>query len=281
MSNVFDSALLPDTVSRRAETVLQNRLAPLAAFTRNFGDQLLRTNDTLQVPIASATSATSVNPATFEPGSSTTVDKATITLDHLVQFFGLSDTDIKNGRVLEQLIDINLGKIADKIFSVAITPVTTVNFGVAVVTTETITPGSGHLPTLWAAISKADMKSLIVNPTIYSGLIPTNTQQFNLGTGAYGFDGIYFANSFTGAVASLKGFAISNRAIGIASALPAIDEIVRRKIEAQTIIAIPGLGLSLAFNMWSVTSSRARQCTFELMFGSKAVLTSGTAALII
>lgn len=282
MANSFDSALVADTISSMAKTVLANRLAPLRLFTSDFSDEVRKPNDTIQVPIVSATASTSVNPTNFEPGSSTTVGKATVTFDHLFQPFGLSVSDVASGHRLERLIQINLDALADKIWSVAITPITTVNFGAAVVTTTAITPGSGHLATLWSAVSKSARKGLVVSPAIYSALIPTSTFALSLSDGAYGFEnGVYYASSFTGAVSGLDGFACTPDAVCVASALPAIDPSIREQFSISESVALPDLGISVSYNVWGSTSNRAVNASLEIMFGSTAGLTSGTMGLII
>ena len=172
--------------------------------------------------------------------------------------------------------------MADKLWSIAITPVTTVNFGAAVVTTTTITPGSGHLAKLWAAVSKSDRKALVVTPDIYSALIPTATTNITLGNGAYGFEnGVYYASNFTGAVSGLDGFAISPEAIVVASAAPAIDPSVSQSFAISESVTLDQLGMTVAYNVWGSTSNRQVNASIEVMFGSAAGLTSGTAALII
>lgn len=282
MANAFDSALVVDTISQMTKTVLANRLAPLRVFTTDFSDEVRKPNDTIQIPIVSATAATSVNPTNFEPGSSTTVGKATVTFDHLFQPFGLSVSDVANGHRLERLVQINLDALADKIWSVAITPITTVNFGAAVVTTTTITPGSGHLATLWSTISKAGRKGLVLTPDIYSKLIPTNADFLPLQNGAYGFDqGVYYASSFSGAVSGLDGFACSPDAVCVAGAAPAIDESIASQFQIRESVTLEQLGLTVYYNVWGSTANRQVNASLELMFGSAAGLTSGTMALII
>jgi hypothetical protein len=283
MANVFDSGLVVSTISQQVQTVLANRLAPLRLFTTDFSNEVKKAKDTIQVPIVSATSATAVNPTNFEPGSDVTVGKATVTLDHVVQFFGISQSDLALGHRLENLIKINVDALADKLWSIAITPVTTVNYGAAVVTTTTITPGSGHLATLWSTISKSSNKGLVVTPSIYSALIPTNADFLPLQNGAYGFDqGIYYANSFSGAVAGLDGFACSREAVCVASAKPMIDPAVSSQFQiSDQVVTLDQLGLSVYWNVWGSTNNRQVNASIEVMFGAAPGLTSGTMALVI
>jgi hypothetical protein len=283
MANVFDSGLVVATISQQVQTVLANRLAPLRLFTSDFSNEVKKAKDTIQVPIVSATSATSVNPTNFEPGSNVTVGKTTVTLDHVVQFFGIDQADLALGHRLENLVKINVDALADKLWSIAITPITTTNYGNATVTTTTITPGSGHLASLWAAISKSTNKGLVVTPSIYSALIPTNADFLPLQNGAYGFDqGVYYANTFSGAVAGLDGFACSREAVCVAAAKPMIDPAVSSQFQiSDQVVTLDQLGLSVYWNVWGSTNNRAVNASIELMFGSAPGLTSNTMALII
>jgi hypothetical protein len=283
MANAVDSGLVVANISQQVQTVLAARLAPLRIFTSDFSNEVKKAKDTIQVPIVSATAATSVNPTNFEPGSSVTVGKATVTLDHVVQFFGIDQADLALGHRLENLVKINVDALASKIWSLAITPVTTVNFGAATVTTTTITPGSGHLATLWAAISKSENKGLVVTPSIYSALIPTNADFLPLQNGAYGFDsGIYYANSFSGAVTGLDGFACSREAVCVAAAKPMIDPAVSSQFQiSDQVVTLDQLGLSVYWNVWGSTNNRQVNASIELMFGAAPGLTSDTMALII
>lgn len=283
MANAFDSGLVVATISQQVQTVLANRLAPLRLFTSDFSNQVKKAKDTIQVPIVSATAATSVNPTNFEPGSSVTIGKTTVTLDHVVQFFGIDQADLALGHRLENLVKINVDALADKLWSLAITPITTVNFGAAVVTTTTITPGSGHLATLWSTISKSTNKGLVVTPDIYSKLIPVNADYLPLANGAYGFDqGVYYANTFSGAVSGLDGFACSREAVCIAAAKPMIDPAVSSQFQiSDQVVTLDQLGLSVYWNVWGSTNNRQVNASIELMFGAAPGLTSGTMALVI
>ena len=282
MANVYDSALTVATISQQAQTVLANRLAPLRLFTTDFSNEVRYPKSTIQVPVVSATAATSVNPTNFEPGSSVTIGKATVTLDHVVQFFAIDQADLASGKRLENLVRINLDALALKLWSLAITPITTVNFGAAVVTATTITPGSGHLASLWSSVSKSQQKGLVTTSTIYSALIPTLTTSISLDQGAYGFEnGVFYANSFTGAVSGLRGFACSKEAIAVASAMPMIDPAVSSRYQVSDSVTLDSLGMTVAYNIWGSTTNRQVNASIEVMFGAGAAVTTDTMALII
>lgn len=281
MANSFDSGLVVASISQNAQTVLANRLAPLRLFSSDFSQDVKKPKETIRVPLVTATQATSVNPTNFEPGSATTVGKAEVVLDHVVQFFGIDQADLALGHRLETLIQINFQALADKLWSIAVTPVTT-SFGAAVITTQNITPGSGDLAKLWAKVHKSDRKGLVVNPTIYSQLIPTNRDFLPLSEGAYGFEnGVYHASNFTGAVANLRGFACSREALAVASAAPAIDPAVSSQFQISDSVTIDSLGMTVYYNVWGSTANRFVNASMEVMFGASRGLTDDTMALII
>jgi hypothetical protein len=283
MANSYESGLLVNTISATTQTVLKNRLAPLRLFTSDFSDEVKRPKDTVIVPVVSAAEATQTNPTNFEPGSNTTIGKASVALDHIFQPFGLSNSDLMNGRRLEQIIQINLDAFADKVWSLAITPITTVNFGAATVTSiPSLTPSGAGTKALWAAVSKSNRKGLVLTSTVYSEFLPTSTQSLPLAAGAYGFDnGVYYVSNFTGAVSGLDGFACSPEAIAIASATPAIPAEVSEKYTLSETVQIPDLGMTVYWNVWGSTSNRAINASIEVMFGASAAVTSGTMALAI
>jgi hypothetical protein len=282
MANTIDAALIASTISENAQTILANRLAALSLFSNDHSDQVKKPKDTVQVPIASATGATSVNPTSFNGIGGTTLTKSTVTLDHLYQPFGLDYSDIQTSQKLQHLVRININALADKIWSVVTTPITAATFGAAVVAPATAAAqfAAGDLAKLWAAISKSSTKGLVLSPTLYSGIIPTATTNVTLDKGAYGFDqGVYFANQFSGQ-ARLAGFACSPEAIAIASAAPAMDHVRDRMIVSDSVL-IESLGLSVYYNVWADPSTRALVASAEVMFGASAAVTSGSMALIV
>lgn len=281
MSNTINGALIVDTVSAQAQTVLANRLAALSLFSTDFSNDVKKPKDTIQVPVVSAGSATQTNPTAFNDIGGTTVGKTTVELNHIYQPFGLEYGDLQNNIRLENLTKVNLDAIADAIWEAATAPITTTNFGAATVTKddEDVTPTSGDLAKLWAGVSKAQRKGLVVNAGIYSNLIPTSTLGLALSQGAYGFEnGVFYASAFP-SQAKLAGFAVSKEAVAVASAQPAMQGFQQNMI-ASSIIPIGDLGLSVYFNLWADNVTRSHVASFELMFGSAKAVTTGTLASV-
>ena len=280
MANTFDSALVADSIAAQTKTVLSKRLAALNLFASDFSSDVKKPKDTVHVPIASATASTSVNPTSFNSIGGTTLGKTSVSLDHIYQPFGLSYSDLQSAHRLERLIQINLDAMADKIWTLATAPVTVANFGAAIVDSaeSAINATSGDLPSLWAAVHKSVRKGLVVSPVIYSNLIPTSTTALNLGDGAYGYEnGVHYATSF-GGEAGLKGFACSPEALVMAAAVPALAD---NDYMVSDSVALDGIGLSVAYNVYSDKSTRSLIASLEVMFGASAGLTDGTMAMIV
>ena len=282
MPNTIDSALIASTISEQAQTVLGNRLAALSLFSTDFSQDVKKAKETIQVSIATATASTQTNPTTFNDIAGTTLDKATVTLDHIYQPFGLAYSDIQNGIKLEKLVKINLNALADKIWSIVTTPITVANFGAAVVAPANAAAhfAAGDLAKLWASISKSTSKGLVLSPTLYSGIIPTATTGLTLDKGAYGFDtGIYYANQFSGQT-RLAGFACSAEALAIGSAAPELDH-MRGEYLISDVVVLEQLGMSIYYNVYADTTSRALVASAEVMFGAAKAVTSGTMGLVV
>ena len=280
MPNTIDSALLQDSIAQQTKTVLSKRLAALNLFASDFSSDVKKPKDTVHVPIASATASTAVNPTTFNSIGGTTLGKASVSLDHIYQPFGLSYSDLQSAHRLERLIQINLDAIADKIWTLATTPVTVANFGAAVVTAapSSVNAASGDLAKLWAGVHKSARKGLVVSPVVYSQLIPTSTTALNLGDGAYGFEnGVHYATSF-GGEAGLYGFACSPEALVMAAAVPALAD---NDYLVSDSVTLDQIGLSVAYNVYSDKSTRSLIASLEVMFGASAGLTDGTMALMV
>jgi hypothetical protein len=282
MPNTIDAALIGSTISEQAQTVLGNRLAALSLFSSDFSAEVKKPKDTIQVPIATATASTQTNPTSFNSTGGTTLDKATVALDHIYQPFGLDYSDIQNAIKLEKLVKINLNALADRIWALVTAPITVANYGAAVVAPATAAANfaAGDLAKLWASVSKSGSKGLVLSPTLYSGIIPTQTIGLTLDKGAYGFDsGIYYANQFSGQT-RLAGFACSPEALAIAAAAPSLDH-VRSNMLISDVVVLEQLGMSIYYNVWADPASRAIVASAEVMFGAAKAVTSGTMGLIV
>lgn len=282
MSNSIDAGLVANAISDRAQKTLANRLASLSLFSSDFSDAVKKPKETIPVPLVTSGSTTQKNPTEFNDIGGGVVGKATVTLDHFYQPFGVSLADIQNGNKLERLIDINLDALADSIWADVTARVTVANFGDAVVEPATAATKltDDDLSALWASVSKTTRKGLVLSPNLYSHLIPKSSLGLKLEAGAFGFDnGIHHATQF-GGEEGLLGFACSPAALAVATASPALDH-MRGEMLVMESVLLEQLGITIYYNVMVDRNTRALIASAELMFGSAKGITSGTMGLIV
>jgi len=125
----------------------------------------------------------------------------------------------------------------------------------------------------------AGRTALLVNPGIYSQLIPTSTTSLPLSEGAYGFDGgVFYASQFPSEL-KLAGFACAPEAVALASAAPSLDH-VRDGMLVSEVVPLECLGMNIYYNVWADKSTRSLVASAELMFGANKAVTNGTIAAV-
>lgn len=268
MANTIASALLADVVRERVITVLQNRFAPLGAFSQDFSADQMAPLAKIQVKKATAGSTTLTNATNFEQGDST-LTNVEVTVAQYTQPFHLTNAELQSGHKLADLVDINLGAFADSIMAVALAPVTVGNYGAASVVDTAANFDTDDLQTLWGDLAKADRKNIVLQGDYFAKFLPTNRESFVPGDGAFGFDGFYLNTDFTGAGSNITGFACHPQALAVASGVPVTNAAIQNLMLDQQMITIPGLNLTVAWYMWASTSSREVWSSFDVMFGAK------------
>ena len=272
MANTFSASLVTDVLRDAAITQLQSRLAPLSAFTTDFSAEQIAPRKTIQVPLATAGSNTQTNASNFESGDST-LSNVAVSVNQYTNSFSITNDQLQQGHRLQNLAKINLAQLANKIIDVALAPVTTANFGAAVVDVDTanlVTAAS--LKTLWGALKDGDVRNLVVDGSIYAQFLPTALDQYQLAAGGknvgmYGFDLFTYNNRWSGAGATIQGFACSPQAVAVASGVPAASPADSDMI-SQELVTVPDLGLTVQLNLWTSRSSRALWASYDVMFGA-------------
>ncbi len=268
MANTIASALLADVVRERVITVLQNRFAPLNAFSQDFSADEMAPLAKIQVKKATAGSTTLTNATNFEQGDST-LAAVEVTVAQYTQPFHLTNAEINSGHKLADLVDINIGALADKIMSVALVPVTVSNYGTASVVDTAANFDTDDLQTLWGDLAKSEIKNLVLQGDYFAKFLPTNRESFVPGDGGYGFNGFFLNTDFTGAGTNVVGFACHPQALAVASGIPITNPAIANLLLDQQSITIPGLNLTVQWYMWASMSSREVWSSFDVMFGAK------------
>lgn len=268
MANTYDADLVVDRLADQAILVLQNKLAPLSAFSRDFGVDVLRPRATVQVEKSGTPSTGQSNPTDYESGDTTNTNVA-VTVNELSQSFHVSSQELMQGHRLETKAENNLHALADDVWDVAAALLDESVFTNTVVVATEAAIDTDDLQTGWGSIAKSSQKHVVLSGTAFAKFLPTNLESFRPGAGAYGFDGMHLATKWDAAQdANTRGFFCGPNAMAVAAGLPDISPAVRNQCEAIRQIEIPGLGLTVQMVLWGSTKTRATWVSYGVMFGA-------------
>ena len=271
MANTYAPALVVDRLSESAITILGNKLAPLRAFSRDFGTDLLRPRAKVQVQSTVTTSSAADNPTNYESGNSVST-AVEVTVNELNASFHVASQDLMQGQRLETIAAANLHSLGDLIWDKCVANFNDTTTGSNTkITVPEASFAEANREAAWASIAKGFEKHLILDGTAYSQSLPTDRNSFELSeNGAFGFDGIHLATKWdaTGAEANLYGVAAAPNALAIAAGLPEISGAVASNLEEMGTVEIPGLDLTVQTCLWGSTSSRATWASYGVMFGA-------------
>lgn len=272
MANTLSSSLILDTIAAKVMTVLGNRWAPLNAFSQDFTTDGVAQNAYVQVRKYTDGTAAQTNPSTWETGDTTATNVAVQVKQYSVSAT-LTSMELNQHFKLENAVEIKAELLAKKVMSVALAPVTAANFATAITgATATTFAASGYLANVqaaWAGVAKSLKKSLILDATAYSRLLPSDRNSFvPSGTGAFGFDNIYLNTLWTGAATNVYGIACGPEVIACASGIPMIDPTVQSMMAGSRNVTLDGLGLTVQINTWASVATRAPWFSLDVMFGA-------------
>lgn len=269
-ANTISSTIKPDALIDQLVVVANNRLAPLAAFSRLFTPDAMRPGASLQVPKATSGSTGQSNPTSWESGDSV-LDPISVTLAQKTQSFNISQADANFGFGLDHLAQVNANAFANLLSDVytAVLTGSGGNYGTPInIGAAAAFDGDGLKPVLAAAKNYTN-KNLILDGGHLAYLLPTDKFQFALGeSGAYGFDLIAAQNRWTSAATNAVGFVCSPDALAIGAGAPANTS--NSQFETYGTFQIAELGLTVLYTVWFNTATRVRWASYEVMFGAAA-----------
>lgn len=274
MPNTTDSALTTDhRIREMATTILQNRLAPLGAFSRQFTLDELKPKATVQVEVVTAGGTPQTNATNFEDSDNFVATSAAVpvTVNQITHGGHLTNSERQGGFALENWVDITVGAFADKIIDTVFTLITEVNFTGAPIVSAAASFGRNEIKQLWAAVVKGSQKSLILDGDHFAQLLPADLQDFDvLNVGLPGWNRVALNTRWTAAGTNIAGFACDPSAIALAAGLPAVDS---NSVTVASIgeIIIPGPNLVVRTFRWYSNSSRTSWFTFDVMLGAAVV----------
>jgi hypothetical protein len=285
MPNNLTSNLILDTIGKRSITYLGNVLAPFSAFSTDFSQETFTQGQNVRIPVATVGATVQTNPTNWESGDSN-ISNVNVLVSQYSVSFQLTPRELNNGFRLEQLVDINLQNFGNKLIDVAFAPMTTTNFSNITVAQASLV--GANLATAWAGIAKVPFKSVILDGTAYSRLLPTSlTTEIGPRAGLAGFDAVHLNTRWTGAGANIYGFAGGAGAIAMVSGLPEINSDGMDGLE-QSVVSVQlggrgtlgqgpsGPALPVMTSTWLSLATRTRWVSFDVMLGASA--TGDTAA---
>jgi hypothetical protein len=287
-ANTYSSQLVTATLKAGVTTKLQNILAPLAAFSREFSPDSFKPRSTIELKFASAAtnsvgSATGKNLTNFEDGDST-VDAVSIAVDQYTRPFSVSNYDLQSGLRMDDLLEINTAKFADSVISVAMAPLTVGNIPATPLVSAAAGFDFSDLALLRGQLKKSRIKNLVLDGEYFSQLInqPSYLQTVATESGngwkKYGWDGVFENTNWTGAGPNVVGVACHPQVLGVVAGLPVEAPVSDRSLE-RAVITVPGLDLTCVLYSWFALQSRTGWCSLDSMFGSS--LMDGTAGILI
>lgn len=259
--------------------VLQNRLAPLASFTRDFTIDPIKPLAVVQVPIATTGGTAQSNATDFEDTTNFvgTLDNVAITPARLTAGSYISAANLQGGFRMAQWAEIKAHELADKIQAAVNAIITTTNFdrkseltsGATSVVSTAAAFAKTDLDDMWASIAKSPMKYVMLDGNYFKRFLPANLESFNplQGNSLPGWDGFYLNTYWTGAETNTKGFACNPQAIAVAAGLPAASPNRGQNTSVQ-VVTLPGLALSVELQQWYSTSTKTDWANWEVMFGA-------------
>jgi hypothetical protein len=277
-ANTFPAGLICGVCCDTALLDLCRLLAPLN-FWNDCSLDSLRPGVDVTVPVAVSGSTTLIGtsgaPITnFEAGDAT-LRAITVPVAHISQPFHITDTQCQQGFRLQQLASINVAQLAKAIWD-RVLPIIKNNaspligYPVANTVVKAIASfGPADAGTAYGLLA-CSPKHLILDPAAMAKLMfqaggccfPFG----GTGAGAFGFASITEQNYWTGADANTYGFAYCPQAIVMVSGTP-VNCGCENMIEQRT-IRLPGIGLTVQFNLWCSTASRTYWGSYDVMFGA-------------
>ena len=291
-SNTYSATLITAFLTDGATTILQNKWAPLRAFSRDFSTDAYKPLAVAQHKYVTAGPTVQTNATNFESGDAT-VAPVTITPNQYTSAVNVSNSDLNNGLRMENLATILSAKLANKVIEAALAPVTLANFAAITATTtgQVITAKDftfTDMSRIWGVLQKANQRFAIMDGAYFAKLLLQPTY-FQPGVSAddegsmkaYGWDGIFVNSDWTGASNNAAAFFCDPQAIAVLAGLPLTPPsgIPGNTLE-QGSFKIPGVEMSVASYSWFNLGARTAWMSLDCIFGASVMDTTAGAIVV-
>lgn len=291
--NSYSGTLLTNYLIDGFIAKLQNRWAPLRAFSTQFSGDTYKPLAMHVLKYTNATTSAQINATNFEAGNGDTIDPVSVTMSQYTKNFSISNAELNSGLRMENLIGINVAGFCDSVTAAAMAPITDANFGTVPGVTGAAAPVVSSslvfdfldLRNMWGGLKKSPVKNLILDGE-YMAAILNQPGYFQPGVSSdtdpgalkrYGWDGLFLSTTWSGAGSNIRGFACNPQAITLVAGLPveppASPNLIRKNFE------IPALGITVALHVWMSLATRTAWASYDVMLGAAA--TDKTAGILI
>jgi len=269
MANTVSASLVLDTLARVTQTTIGHKFAPLAAFASDFSsdEYVINQGQSLQIPLVTAGATVQTNATSWESGDSTIANVPVLSANKSVSFH-ITPLQMNSSFRLEQLMEKNVQNFKNAIWDVACTPFNGTNWTNFIQAAATFS--TTNLKTIWAGISRSDMRNVVLDGTYYSNFLPTSTTDIGARAGMASFDGFFLNTRWDGAGTNVLGFAGGQQSIGYVSALPRYDDETKADINATVLNleVAPGKVMPVLMSTWLARASRTRWASLDVIFGA-------------
>jgi hypothetical protein len=270
MANSVQTTVAATLIGDGVINKLQDTLAPLGAFSREFVTYALAPKSTIVVPLATTAATVQTNPTTFESGDSV-LSGSSVTVNEYAVSWHVNDPNKQLGVTLSHLDELNIQAFANKINDLALAPLLAANFTAATcnLTVSSSAFSTTQLKSLRGDIADQPIKNLVLDGTCFSQLIPTSLTSFPISQGAsiYGFNGVYENTRLDQAGLAVNAFACSPDSICVAAGPPIRSQALGNLVSAQVLI-VPGVNFPVLFEQWVSSATRAEWRSLSTMFGA-------------
>lgn len=265
-ANTISADLLPDTVADALIVALTTKCAPFNAFSVNFGTEPMRPLSTVQVRKATSGSTLQTDATNWESGNSV-IDAIPVAVHQKSKSFHITNAELNSGHQLTNLVEVNANEFAVSLTELATAVMLVADYGAGTVIGTAANFDSSDLPAILALAKNYRRKHLLLDGGHLARLQALNTEALDWRTsGAFGFDGIFMQNTWSGATANTAGFVCDPSAIAVAAGLPVTAPAAGGDIQ-QSVVTIGDTGLSVQVNTWFSRATRTTWQSFDIMIG--------------
>jgi len=270
MARSLDADLVVDRLAEAVQEVLSEALAPVRAFSTDFGVDRLAPKRVVQVEKVTAAGSANTDPTNYEDDTSTTNTDVAVTPYEYSRTFTITNPEAQAGHRLMTKAKINAQALAQGVWDTVTVLCDPATFTNTKVTVAEASFAAAHRAALWGSLKNAMARHLILSGTAYATHLPTDKNSFQLSEqGAFGWAGIHHATDFSAntAMGNNYGFACAPNAFACAAGLPVRPPGFEEDMVAAEVVTLEGLGLSVEQTVWFSRATRALWAGYSIMWG--------------